>query len=104
MQRPSGDVAAMTEPIGTTPRKTLTPRQRLALLEEYSHKCALCGLPIEPTESWREVGYRKRVYARLVEAGKMKAENAARGIAIMEAIMADYNGAAEAEAAKGRLL
>jgi 5-methylcytosine-specific restriction endonuclease McrA len=44
----------MIEPIGTTPRKPLTPRQRLALLEEYSHKCALCGLPIEPTESWRD--------------------------------------------------
>ena len=56
------------------------------------------------TEARREVGYRKRVYARLVAEGKMKAENAARQIAIMEAIMQDYNGAAEAEAAKGRLL
>ena len=52
MQRPSGDVAAMTEPIGTTPRKPLTPRQRLALLEEYGHKCALCGLPIGPEEGF----------------------------------------------------
>jgi 5-methylcytosine-specific restriction endonuclease McrA len=44
----------MIEPIGTTPRKPLTPRQRLALLEEYSHKCALCGSPIEPTEGFQD--------------------------------------------------
>ena len=55
-------------------------------------------------EARREVGYRRRVYARLVETGRMKADHAARGIAVMEAIEADYAATAEAEAVKGRLL
>ena len=42
------------EPIGTTPRKNLTPLQRLALLEAYGHRCALCARPIEPCEKWRD--------------------------------------------------
>lgn len=55
-------------------------------------------------EAKREVGYRERVYARLVAEGKMKAANAARGIAVMKAIAADYAALAEAETAKTRLL
>lgn len=52
----------------------------------------------------REVAQRQRVYARLVEAGKMKQADAARGIAIMQEIEVDYRAKADAEDAKGRLL
>ena len=38
----------------------------------------------------REVGYRKRVFARLVEQGKMKQELADKQIAIMSEIADDY--------------
>lgn len=43
-------------------------------------------------ECKREVGYRRRVYARLVAEGKMKRDDADRRIAIMEAMQADYQG------------
>jgi hypothetical protein len=56
------------------------------------------------TEARREVGYRRRVYARLVGEGKMKGHDADRQIAIMEAIAADYAVLAEAEEKKERLL
>lgn len=49
--RLSGDAP---EPIGTTPRKNLTPLQRLSLLEAYGHRCALCGNAIHPREKWRD--------------------------------------------------
>lgn len=52
----------------------------------------------------REVAQRQRVYARLVEQGRMKQADADRGIAIMSAIEVDYRKIAEEEAAKGRLL
>jgi hypothetical protein len=42
------------EPIGTTPRKNLTPLQRLALLEAWDHRCALCGKTIGLHEKWRD--------------------------------------------------
>ena len=42
----------MSEPIGTTRRERLSPRKRLALLESFGHKCALCGRPIEPDEGF----------------------------------------------------
>lgn len=38
----------------------------------------------------RELGMRKRVYPRLVADGKMTQDKAAREIAIMEAIRAEY--------------
>lgn len=40
----------------------------------------------------REVAYRRRVYARLVEEGKMKQTAASERIAIMVEIEADYRG------------
>lgn len=55
-------------------------------------------------EAKREVGYRKRVYARLVAEGKMTKHNADRGISIMEEIAADYAAIIEAETAKMRLI
>lgn len=39
-------------PIGTTKRERLTARQALSMLEAYDHKCALCGLPIDPLKPW----------------------------------------------------
>ena len=38
----------------------------------------------------RELGYRKRVYPRWVEVGKMTKAQADREVAVMEAILADY--------------
>ena len=38
----------------------------------------------------RELGYRKRVYERWVDAGKMSAGKATHEIACMEAMVADY--------------
>jgi hypothetical protein len=47
--------AISPDPIGTTPRKNLTPLQRLALLEAYGHCCALCGAKIDTLhEKWRD--------------------------------------------------
>lgn len=40
--------------VGTTPRKTLTPRERLKLFEEHKGICGLCGLPIMPGDKWRD--------------------------------------------------
>ncbi len=52
----------------------------------------------------RELGYRRRVYARKVADGSMKESDAAMQIGVMVAIEADYHKIAEAEDAKGRLL
>ena len=41
----------------------------------------------------REIRQRKRVYARLVESGRMTQAHADRQIAIMEAIAVDYRQA-----------
>lgn len=38
--------------VGTTPRKPLTPRQRLALFERFSGICPLCSRKIEAGEPW----------------------------------------------------
>ena len=38
----------------------------------------------------REIGFRRRVYARRVGDGKMRQDQADREIAVMEAIKADY--------------
>ena len=38
--------------VGTTARKPLTPRQRLALFERFSGICALCSRKIEAGEPW----------------------------------------------------
>jgi hypothetical protein len=48
----------------------------------------------------REVRYRVRVYARLIEQGKMTKEKADREVAIMRAIADDYH----TQALKERLL
>jgi len=48
----------------------------------------------------REILMRRRVYARYVQEGKMKQQQADQGIAVMEAIAEDY----AKEVAKGRLL
>ena len=44
----------MTTDVGTTPRKPLTPRQRLKLFEKHQGICALCGLRIIAGEKWRD--------------------------------------------------
>jgi 5-methylcytosine-specific restriction protein A len=38
--------------VPTTPRKPLTPRQRLALYEAHGGKCVLCGTKIMPGEKF----------------------------------------------------
>lgn len=45
----------------------------------------------------RELGYRRRVYPRRVDAGQMTSSLAAEQIAVMEAIAEDYRKAAENE-------
>lgn len=38
--------------VPTTPRKPLTPAQRLNLFEDHGGKCVLCGLKIRAGERW----------------------------------------------------
>lgn len=45
----------------------------------------------------RELGYRRHVYARRVEAERMTQAMADKQIAVFEAIAADYRAAAEKE-------
>ena len=45
----------------------------------------------------REIAYRRRVFPRLIENGKMSRETAAVQIAIFEAIRADYETAQQKE-------
>jgi hypothetical protein len=52
------------------------------------------------SEAEREVAQRRRVYARLVDQGKMTADAMVRKIAIMDEIAADYRALAQ----KDRLL
>jgi len=54
-------------------------------------------------EAQREVGYRRFVYAKRVNDGKMKQAEADRFIAIMTEIAADYGALAEEQDAAGRL-
>ena len=45
--------------VGTTPRKRLTPRERLALFERKKGICSICGLKIRGSfidEHWRALG------------------------------------------------
>ena len=44
----------------------------------------------------RELGFRRRVYARRVEQGKMPQAQADREIAVMESIAKDYQRSAQA--------
>ena len=44
----------MSSDVGTTPRKPLTPRQRLKLFEDHGGMCALCGTQIYAGEPWRD--------------------------------------------------
>ena len=55
-------------------------------------------------EAARELQYRRHVYARLVETGRMTSIAASRRIAIMTEIHNDYERQAESEEAKERLL
>jgi hypothetical protein len=45
----------------------------------------------------RELRYRRRVYGRLVERGKMSKEQSERELELMEAIALDYRGLASEE-------
>jgi hypothetical protein len=45
----------------------------------------------------RELDFRRRVYARRVAEGKMRAEQAEREIEVMEAILGDYEKASALE-------
>jgi hypothetical protein len=45
----------------------------------------------------RELGYRRRVFARMVERGKMTERQSQNEIALMEAILADYQKLAALE-------
>lgn len=42
----------MTIDVGTTPRKPLTPTQRLRLFEAHKGVCCCCGLYIKAGERW----------------------------------------------------
>ncbi len=42
----------MTEDVGTTLRKPLTPTQRLKLFEAFQGRCVLCDRKIEVGEPW----------------------------------------------------
>ena len=42
----------MSTDVGTTPRKPLTPTQRLKLFEAHKGICALCKAQIMPGEKW----------------------------------------------------
>lgn len=53
-------------------------------------------------EAKRESGYRRRVYARLVQHGNMKQADADRKLAIMDEIERDYR--AKVEAGEPKLL
>ena len=48
----------MTEDIGTTPRKPLTPKQRLALFETHKGMCCVCGRKIAIGEPWIDEHWR----------------------------------------------
>jgi hypothetical protein len=52
----------------------------------------------------RELGLRRRAYPRWVGNGTMRQSAADREVALMEAIIADYEKLVEAEKAAGRLL
>jgi 5-methylcytosine-specific restriction endonuclease McrA len=42
----------MTTHVGTTPRKALTPTQRLKMFENHKGICCLCKLPIQVGQKW----------------------------------------------------
>jgi hypothetical protein len=42
----------MTEDVGSTKRKPLTPTQRLKLFESFGGRCVLCDRKIEAGEPW----------------------------------------------------
>src|SRR5829696_4258989 len=44
----------MKTDVGTTPRKPLTPRQRLKVWEAHGGKCWICETPIKGGEKWRD--------------------------------------------------
>jgi 5-methylcytosine-specific restriction endonuclease McrA len=42
----------MTQDVGTTPRKPLTPRQRLAMFEAHKGICCICETKIQAGTAW----------------------------------------------------
>lgn len=52
----------------------------------------------------REITFRKRVYPRMVDAGKMTREKADREVAMFEQIRADYEARAAEQERQGMLL
>jgi 5-methylcytosine-specific restriction endonuclease McrA len=42
----------MTTDVGTTPRKALTPTQRLKLFEAHKGSCGICGAQIRAGDQW----------------------------------------------------
>lgn len=52
----------------------------------------------------REVGFRRRVYERRVQEGKMDRRKADEEIALMDEIAKDYGAAAEQDDKAGRLI
>lgn len=44
----------MTIDVGTTPRKPLTPTQRLKLFEQHKGVCGICGQYIQAGSRWRD--------------------------------------------------
>lgn len=52
----------------------------------------------------REIGQRRRVYARLIAAGKLTQQKADRQIEIMSAVAADYRAQVGQAAKEGYLL
>ena len=55
-------------------------------------------------EAQREVIQRQRVYARLVDQGKMRAADADRWLTMMRQIRDEYDEIAKKEEERGRLL
>jgi hypothetical protein len=55
-------------------------------------------------EALRELGYRRKVYTRLVAEGRMKGHDADIRLQIMAEIADDYSREADIEEAKGRFL
>jgi hypothetical protein len=61
-------------------------------------------IPDKLKELRREMQMRHRVYPRLIGNGKMTQADADRAVAILRAVIEDYEKIVEAEAKSGRLL
>lgn len=52
-RKSTAKLAGETQDVGTTPRKPLTPRERLAMFEAFGGRCQLCQQMIVGTK-WRD--------------------------------------------------